>query len=107
MDNLLHWLRDEASDKQGRSIDTAGWTRKYPLVPQQQNTNDCGVFALVFANYICISRKFDFDHKVRHEFQKVGVGDGAVTHTTKIRPWYTDLQATHSEPSLEAAKGRL
>lgn len=64
MANLLRWLPDEAKHKTNSDFTVSSWTQEHRVVPSQGNHCDCGVFALVFANYLGINRAFDFDCSV-------------------------------------------
>ena len=69
LNELLHWLRDEAKDKKGdEAYSTAGWELRGPPVdlPRQTNGNDCGVFASMFIFYLAqgvIPKRSDFAQK--------------------------------------------
>uniref|UniRef100_A0A915CWM4 Ubiquitin-like protease family profile domain-containing protein n=1 Tax=Ditylenchus dipsaci TaxID=166011 RepID=A0A915CWM4_9BILA len=39
-------------------------------VPLQSNTSDCGVFALVYAFYVCIGKPFNFNHSHINYFRR-------------------------------------
>lgn len=64
-ENLLAWVRDEASDKKkGRFVQSEWSMVPRPDVPKQQNSDDCGVFICKFAD--CLTRgwtRFTFDQR--------------------------------------------
>lgn len=60
--NALRWLAHESVPR-GQAIDTATWrtlVHGASAVPQQSNTNDCGVFLLSFARCITTGCAWDF-----------------------------------------------
>jgi sentrin-specific protease 1 len=54
LDGLLQWLVDEALDKKRATLDTSKWCLLdcEEHVPQQNNGVDCGVFALMCADFL-------------------------------------------------------
>ena len=55
IDALLKYLQHEANNKNKPEIITAEWelvTCDIATTPQQNNSNDCGVFILMFADFI-------------------------------------------------------
>ena len=49
---LARWLKDEYKDKRGEDVDLDHWPRRFPKdIPQQHNGCDCGMFAILFADY--------------------------------------------------------
>jgi Ulp1 family protease len=55
IDALLKYLQDEANDKNKSEIIAGEWdlvTCDTPTTPQQFNSYDCGVFVLMFADFI-------------------------------------------------------
>ena len=52
--HLKRWVQDEFRDKRGREVDASGWEELLPggSVPQQENGFDCGVFTLMFADFL-------------------------------------------------------
>ena len=52
---LLKYLDDESKAKKGKGINIVEWNLvgcKVETTPQQQNSFDCGVFVIMFADYI-------------------------------------------------------
>jgi len=52
---LLKYLNDESKDKKGQSINIDEWNLvgcNVDTTPQQLNNDDCGVFVIMFADYI-------------------------------------------------------
>jgi hypothetical protein len=49
MNSVARWLKDEASDKCNKELDTSTWRQVSPQggVPQQLNGCDCGIFVLM------------------------------------------------------------
>jgi Ulp1 family protease len=55
IDALLKYLQHEANNKNKPEIITAEWelvTCDIATTPQQNNSNDCGVFILMFADFL-------------------------------------------------------
>lgn len=52
MKDMLQYIRDEAKNKLNEDWDTSDWEMEAPEVPRQDNTCDCGVFAVKFADAI-------------------------------------------------------
>lgn len=51
-DNLLRWVRDEAQDKGVKGFDPEAWRTVEIKVPQQNNSDDCGVFTCKFGDWV-------------------------------------------------------
>lgn len=51
-DNLLRWVRDEAQDKGVKDFDPEAWRTAEVKVPQQNNSDDCGVFTCKFGDWV-------------------------------------------------------
>ena len=65
-DNLQRWLGDVWRDQQHSEFDTSGWSHlphDKSVIPQQGNTNDCGVFMCLFAAYASLDSPFDFSQR--------------------------------------------
>ena len=61
--NLARWLDDEAKDKGRKPLTPAAcdWPRLYPKdIPQQKNGCDCGVFMLMYADWLARNLPFAF-----------------------------------------------
>ena len=55
------YLQDEHLEKTKKKFDLNGWQNYYDEnCPQQKNGNDCGIFAMTFAEYISRSASFNF-----------------------------------------------
>lgn len=55
--HLAQWLTDEALDKREEVWDVLSWPRYHPQnIPRQRNGCDCGVFAVMFADYLGLGR---------------------------------------------------
>jgi sentrin-specific protease 1 len=53
LEELLHWLIDEAKAKKGLDLDTSDWKLiPQPQCPQQANGFDCGVFSIMIADFL-------------------------------------------------------
>ena len=52
--HLLNYLKDEMKSKKNENLDENTWELISPTgeIPQQDNTNDCGVFTCTFANIL-------------------------------------------------------
>jgi sentrin-specific protease 1 len=58
---LMKCLQDESLDKKKTSFVMFGWqTENVQKIPQQMNKNDCGIFACIFAEYICHGADISF-----------------------------------------------
>eukprot|EP00188_Purpureofilum_apyrenoidigerum_P005485 Plantae.Rhodophyta-Purpureofilum_apyrenoidigerum.ctg7175.p1 GENE.Plantae.Rhodophyta-Purpureofilum_apyrenoidigerum.ctg7175~~Plantae.Rhodophyta-Purpureofilum_apyrenoidigerum.ctg7175.p1 ORF type:complete len:646 (+),score=113.60 Plantae.Rhodophyta-Purpureofilum_apyrenoidigerum.ctg7175:535-2472(+) len=72
--NLGKWLEDESQDKKKTklSLEEEGWSYDCPghKVPQQENCDDCGVFACKFADYASCDRPFDFSARHMNYFRR-------------------------------------
>ncbi|PIA17144.1 cysteine proteinase [Coemansia reversa NRRL 1564] len=50
---LMNYLHEESKDKQGNDFNEDGWSMKCEKeIPRQHNGYDCGVFAIMFAEYL-------------------------------------------------------
>lgn len=50
--------------------DVLSWPREFPKqIPLQENGYDCGVFALLFANYAGRAARFDFEQSHINDFR--------------------------------------
>ena len=61
LDALLHWLKDEATEKENPTLDTSAWVLTDRAVPQQQNSEDCGVFTITCADFISDDLPLHYD----------------------------------------------
>ncbi|CAN8074298.1 unnamed protein product [Agarophyton chilense] len=50
-ENLLRWVRDEAATK-GHEFKATEWSADDVVVPQQTNSDDCGVFLCKYADFL-------------------------------------------------------
>lgn len=58
---MLQYIRDEAHNQKHEEWDMSTWRTVYPKnIPRQTNHCDCGVFTLLYANYIAKELKFNF-----------------------------------------------
>ncbi|KAJ1830184.1 SUMO1 sentrin specific peptidase 1 [Coemansia sp. RSA 2711] len=58
---LLNYLHEESKDKLAVAFDESGWTLACPKdIPRQRNGYDCGVFAVMFAEYVTRDAPFAF-----------------------------------------------
>lgn len=64
--NLARWLDDEAADKGRKPLSplVRNWPRLYPKdIPQQKNGCDCGVFMLMYADWLARNLPFAFSQE--------------------------------------------
>lgn len=64
IDALRRWVADEWKDKKPDQppIDTSSWPMFTPKkIPWQRNGYDCGVFAIMFGDYLSQGKPFDFE----------------------------------------------
>lgn len=53
LDKLATWLKLEYFDKRRVAVEPVTWPRYFPkIIPQQRNMVDCGVFMILFADYV-------------------------------------------------------
>jgi sentrin-specific protease 1 len=53
LEELRHWLIDDAKAKKGLDLDTSDWKLiPQPQCPQQANGFDCGVFSIMIADFL-------------------------------------------------------
>ncbi len=63
LENLLRWVADERENKKGDELDVDVW-EKVPMtskMPQQNNSDDCGVFVCKFADFITRGAEVTFE----------------------------------------------
>ena len=53
---LQKWLEADYLDKTKTELNTDGWHKKNPIIPQQNN-HDCGIFVCVFAMYSSLDKR--------------------------------------------------
>ncbi|ORX59347.1 cysteine proteinase [Piromyces finnis] len=59
---LRNYIQEESRDKKKCEYDFTGWENYCPKdIPSQLNGYDCGIFTLLFAEYISREEEFDFD----------------------------------------------
>jgi Ulp1 family protease len=61
---LSRYIQDEAMDKKGAAnYDMSAWTLQHcdrQCTPQQQNGSDCGVFTILFADFVAANLPLSF-----------------------------------------------
>lgn len=66
-DRLLHYLKEESTDKKKQDFDGESWRLIEAFVsfkiPKQENCSDCGVFACTYAEYLTRQAKFEFSQE--------------------------------------------
>lgn len=69
--NLAQYIKDEYKNKRNEDrSDVLSWPRLFPKnVPQQQNGCDCGVFTILFADYLSQNAIMDFNQKDIPDFR--------------------------------------
>lgn len=73
LNHLRKYLEDEHNDKKKLPLDTSSWTMNLPSskqLPQQKNSDDCGVFACKFANYVAQDKQITFSQEHIPYFRK-------------------------------------
>jgi Ulp1 family protease len=78
IEGILRYLKEEAIDKLGCALDElwpGGWSHEVVVnVPQQNNTTDCGVFMLSFAEKVVFDLDFFVDAANADDYRKkIGV----------------------------------
>lgn len=69
------WLSDESLDKKGATFDTSLWTLEVASdVPQQQNGFDCGMFALMCADFLTDDLPLSYSQENMSLFRKLVCG---------------------------------
>lgn len=70
LDNLMQWVRDEAENKK-KPFDESEWEKVAHGrdVPQQANSDDCGVFLCKFADFLCRGIPLTFDRRHMNYFR--------------------------------------
>ena len=68
---LMKWLRDEAQHKKQIELDEGEWSIVHhgKEIPQQTNSDDCGMFLCKFADYIAMDRELAFDARHMNYFR--------------------------------------
>ena len=61
-DNILRWLGDHAKEKEATTFDASKWrVVDYSMImPQQKNSNDCGVFVLTVVELLSVNLPLSF-----------------------------------------------
>ncbi|GFR52930.1 hypothetical protein Agub_g15594, partial [Astrephomene gubernaculifera] len=54
VNNLKHWVKREAAVRHRVRLDMRTWDVKLVEVPQQGNTDDCGVYTIFFAEHLSL-----------------------------------------------------
>mmetsp|Transcript_326 Transcript_326/g.864 ORF Transcript_326/g.864 Transcript_326/m.864 type:complete len:631 (+) Transcript_326:272-2164(+) len=71
LEALAMYIKDEAADKAGVTLDTSSWRKEFPdYIPSQRNGYDCGMFAVKFADYEARGRDFTFSQADMPLFRK-------------------------------------
>ncbi|KAJ2082010.1 SUMO1 sentrin specific peptidase 1 [Coemansia sp. RSA 988] len=61
---LMNYLHEEFKDKQGQDFDENGWSMSCEKdIPRQRNGYDCGVFAIMFAEYVSRDAPLSFSQE--------------------------------------------
>ena len=65
LDIFLRWLIDEMKMKQKMDLDHNSWTyiQNRSFIPQQENTIDCGIFVMMYADFLADDLPLDFTQK--------------------------------------------
>jgi hypothetical protein len=64
--DLQRYIEDESMDKRKIQLDTSEWPFIIPdsdVLPQQENSHDCGVFTCKFANFVGQDKEISFSQK--------------------------------------------
>ncbi|KAL0044188.1 hypothetical protein WJX82_003485 [Trebouxia sp. C0006] len=70
VESLAKYVTDEYDNKLKEKVDTSDWSRRSPDdIPKQLNGCDCGVFALMFAEYQSRDAPFTFDQRHMEYFR--------------------------------------
>ncbi|KAL0022526.1 hypothetical protein WJX79_007643 [Trebouxia sp. C0005] len=70
VESLAKYVTDEYNNKLKEKVDTSDWTLRSPDdIPKQLNGCDCGVFALMFAEYQSRDAPFTFDQRHMEYFR--------------------------------------
>jgi len=93
LDGLLNWLVDETKGKKGQGqnkLDTREWRLVdcEPTVPQQNNGLDCGVFAMMCADFISDDLPLDYTQENIPFFRRKIAADiirGSLLYTCCLR----------------------
>ncbi|KAL3152457.1 hypothetical protein ABBQ32_14160 [Trebouxia sp. C0010 RCD-2024] len=76
VESLAKYVTDEYQNKCQETVDTSDWPRRSPgAIPKQMNGCDCGVFALMFAEYQARDAPFTFDQRHMEYFRVKVVAD--------------------------------
>ena len=68
---IKDYLHQECLDKKQKEFDFSLWSIKFHKnIPQQSNGYDCGVFTLVFADYVAADKSFDFSQSQMPFYRK-------------------------------------
>ncbi|XP_066993431.1 sentrin-specific protease 1 isoform X2 [Anabrus simplex] len=61
LEALMGYLEEEMMDKKKEKFDRTGWTTEnVQNIPQQMNGSDCGMFACMYAEFLCRDVKINF-----------------------------------------------
>jgi Ulp1 family protease len=71
VDILLRWVEDELKDKKQQVLDRSEWSRAVHGrdVPQQTNSDDCGMFLCKFADFIARGARLNFSSRHMNYFR--------------------------------------
>jgi sentrin-specific protease 1 len=71
LDALLRYVVDDAMDKKKVVVDPSEWTKESGRdVPQQKNGVDCGMFTIMFADYLTDDLPLAFEQKDIPKFRQ-------------------------------------
>jgi Ulp1 family protease len=71
VDILLRWVEDELKDKKQQVLDRSEWSRAVHGrdVPQQTNSDDCGMFLCKFADFVARGGRLNFSSRHMNYFR--------------------------------------
>jgi hypothetical protein len=71
MDNIFHWIKDEARERKTADFDGSKWKKisHRKGIPQQTNDFDCGVFTICCASYLSDDFPLTFTQSEMQQFR--------------------------------------